>query len=180
MQSVSHVRLRTTGDSILAYNADPLVHAFDKHFSENNGETFFSVPGDDFKIGIDEDEYYLIKSKIEYASKTSRSINVLFGILGMLVLFWFSFVKGDPFTYIIPVWMAVFVLGIVSGSILIRSALGPLYRRHREEWARANDLPPPSALHGPLDIIKAEAGRIIVAVLLWSYVGIREILDLLN
>ena len=164
----------------MGYDADPLVNAFDKNFSEINGDIFFSIPGTDFKIKVDDQEYYTTELKIKNASRLSKSTNLVCGISGMLLLLWLFFMKNYDLIVVISVWLSVFVFGVVSGSILIRSALRPLYRRFREEWATANDLPLPPALFGALDVIKAEIGKIIVIVVLGFYIGIREFTNWLN
>jgi hypothetical protein len=159
----------------MAYNPDPLAPFFDQLFTDKNGEIFFRIPGVDFEIKIDEPDYFDAKTRFEYASEKIKAVNISFGVLGVLILFFLIFVRGYPLISAIPVWFGTFFAGIAIGGIILRNTIKPFYDRHRAEWARANGLPIPSFVSGALDVLRAESGKIILSVLIWGYIGWRDL-----
>jgi hypothetical protein len=87
------------------------------------------------------------------------------------------FLGNDSIVLTVSIFVAIVMLGIALGGLMVRNALRPLYQRYRVEWAKRKGLPPPSALLGPIDVIKAEAGKIIVVLLIWSSIGIWKLID---
>lgn len=76
----------------------------------------------------------------------------------------------------IPIFVLSFVICYAISSLLMGSAVSPLVRLLREEWVARDDTPIPTALLGPVDVIKAESGKIAICILLGAVLLVKTIL----
>ncbi|MBX9644607.1 MAG: hypothetical protein K2W91_10970 [Novosphingobium sp.] len=126
----------------MAYDPDPLSPAFDMHFSEIDGQIYFSIPKTDLQTRVSYEQYYESRSKYEYLSGITRTINITLSVISMIAFFWLVIFYERDFVDAAMIMVLVFIINVVTMPLILRRAFAPLYRQIREEQAASNSLPP--------------------------------------